>query len=59
MKPDILAQSVLVYSSSANSPYKCTQLSGTSVAAPVVTGAVVALLSASNGTTGVASNRAR
>ena len=50
VKPDILAQSVLVYSSSANAPFKCTPLSGTSVAAPVVTGAVVALLSGSNGT---------
>lgn len=45
VKPDILSQSMSVYSSAASEPYKCTVLSGTSVAAPVVTGAIVLLLS--------------
>ena len=45
IKPDILAPSVAVYSSSSAVPYKCTTLSGTSVATPVVSGAVAVLLS--------------
>ena len=45
IKPDILAPSVAVYSSSSAIPYKCTTLSGTSVATPVVSGAVAVLLS--------------
>ena len=45
VKPDILAPSVAVYSSSSGKPYKCTTLSGTSVATPVISGAVAVLLS--------------
>jgi membrane-bound transcription factor site-1 protease len=45
VKPDILAPSVNVYSSSNEFPYKCRSLSGTSVASPVVAGAAALLLS--------------
>ena len=45
IKPDVLAPSVLVHSSGPSSPYKCRSLSGTSVATPVVTGVIVAMLS--------------
>ena len=45
IKPDVLAPSVLVHSSGPKSPYQCRSLSGTSVATPVVTGVIVAMLS--------------
>ena len=45
VKPDILAPSVSLYSSSNSKPYRCVSLSGTSVAAPVIAGAVAVLLS--------------
>ena len=45
VKPDILAPSIAVYSSASAKPYKCTTLSGTSVATPVISGAVAVLLS--------------
>lgn len=45
VKPDIIAQSEYVYSSQHSSPFKCRILTGTSVAAPVVTGALALLLS--------------
>ena len=45
VKPDVLAPSVAVYSSASGEPYKCTTLSGTSVATPVISGAVAVLLS--------------
>ena len=45
VKPDILAPSVSLFSSSNNKPFRCVSLSGTSVAAPVIAGAVAVLLS--------------
>lgn len=45
VKPDLLAPSVNLYSSSGTEPYGCVTLTGTSVATPVVTGAVAVLLS--------------
>eukprot|EP01041_Mallomonas_annulata_P003854 gene3854-7686_t len=49
VKPDILAPSIDIFSSSSSSPtsgsYGCRLLSGTSVATPVVTGAIALLLS--------------
>jgi subtilisin family serine protease len=45
VKPDVLAPSINLYSSSGAAPYRCVTLTGTSVATPVVTGAVAVLLS--------------
>ena len=45
VKPDLLAPSMNLYSSSGSAPYRCVTLTGTSVATPVVTGAVAVLLS--------------
>lgn len=45
VKPDLLAPSINLYSSSGGEPYRCVTLTGTSVATPVVTGAVAVLLS--------------
>lgn len=44
-KPDIVAPSVNLVSISSSYPYQCYQLSGTSVATPVVTGATAVILS--------------
>ena len=45
VKPDLIAPSKYVYSSQHSNPFKCRMLSGTSVAAPAVTGAAVLLMS--------------
>jgi hypothetical protein len=44
-KPDLVAPSFNLISISSTSPYQCYQLSGTSVATPVVTGAIAVFLS--------------
>ena len=45
VKPDVLAPSISVHSSGPKKPFECRSLSGTSVATPVVTGFIVAMLS--------------
>lgn len=50
VKPDILAPSVNLCSSEAKDPFGCILLSGTSVAGPVITGAIALILATVNDT---------
>ena len=50
VKPDLISPSVGLVSASFTPPFKCRGLSGTSVASPVISGAVALLLSAVQGT---------